>query len=87
MKPWAAVLGLTALVASAEPVPPGHERIPVIATNDDGKPTLQTIVIDILPEPYITHVCIREYAAPAIRCYILDTENKTWIVFDLTVKP
>jgi hypothetical protein len=33
----------------------------------------------------LLHVCIREFDAPAVRCYLLDTVNRAWITVDYTI--
>lgn len=78
------LLALTTLVASA--AEPGFERIPVIELLDNGKPKFYTVRLPVPPEPLATHVCIREFEAPAIRCYVLDRQNMDWLTFDFDVK-
>lgn len=84
---WLPLLALAAMTAAAEAPPEGHERIPVINLQLDGTPKFESVVLPSPPaENFLMHVCFREYDAPAIRCYMLDTLEATWITFDIKLK-
>lgn len=81
---WLPLLALAALTASADAPPAGHERIPVINLQLDSEPKFESVVLPKPPmDEWILHVCIREYDAPAIRCYMLDTIERKWWTFDV----
>jgi len=84
---WLPLSALAALTARADPVPPGYERIPVINMQLDGTAKFETIVLLSPPtDALLIHGCIREFDAPSLRCYMLDTTALKWITFDVKLK-
>ncbi len=83
---WGPVLALAALTAAAD-VAPGFERIPVINLQLNGGASFETVILPIPGIPELaTHVCVREFDAPALRCYVLDTHDPRapeWLTIDL----
>lgn len=66
-------------VASAK-----REAIPVFNMEDDGSVTLDVIAFPVLPKPMIPYMCIREFGAAQIRCYIINSETRAVITTDVT---
>jgi hypothetical protein len=82
---WLLLLLLAAMTASAEQTE-GTELVAVISTTLDGPAKFDTVRLPSPPDDRILlHVCIREFDAPAVRCYLLDTVNRAWITVDYTI--
>lgn len=63
-----------------------RERIIVLNTEDDGSVTASVVRLPpARPEPFLNTVCIREFGAPAIRCYAVSTETLEVRYVDLTI--
>ena len=62
------------------------ERIPVLATQDDGTVKFKTVRLPVPPEPLAMYICVQEFEAPAIACYAVNTQAHTWERFDVTVE-
>lgn len=81
---------LAAAPAVAGPVPAGSERVPVINLQLTGEPKFETVVLPSPPnDTLMLHVCVREYDAAAIRCYVLDVSDRTnpkWWTVDIGVQ-
>jgi hypothetical protein len=82
---WLPLLLLAAMTASAEQTE-GTELVAVISITLDGPAKFDTVRLPSPPDDRILlHVCIREFDAPAVRCYLLDTVNRAWITVDYTI--
>lgn len=88
-----AVLAFALLAASARAAEPAltfdatgpQERVPVLNMQLDGGVTFSTVKLPVPPEGYATHVCIREFDASQIRCYVIDFDNMRWLHADLDI--
>jgi hypothetical protein len=57
--------------------------VPVFSFEEEGI-RLDTINFPDLGEKYITYMCIREFGAEKIRCYIVEVETNRVLTTDIT---
>lgn len=78
----ALVMALLGTAAHAD----ADERIPVFNTQLDGTVKLETVRLPLAPAPWMNYVCIREFDASAIRCYLIDGDSMRVKTLDLPLK-
>lgn len=62
------------------------DSVPVFNMELDGKVTLAKVQVPKPPEPFFVYMCIREFEAPAIRCYFVNDKTAEVITMDMPLK-